>query len=266
METVSCEDENDYDHKPLQERLNEERLSDERLSEGRLDEDERLDDDTEEQVKFQENGQHSFLGHLGLITFERFNLLQKKRVERKRRSTANPQFIYSHWELPVVREKKNIFKFYTKDKICFTSMLMQCIFQFQQKRKRHSYLQSGNAPQTRQTTARLNGPSPPPLSAKNQGSSTKSTSPPIKSSTKSLIQAQKTSSKPNILRGNGEKLYNVRVKVEHDSDQSDATTKSIGGKALNIPGLPSSVTIERIGHDTAVCTICRNTGINASTL
>lgn len=43
--------------------------------------------------------QSEFLGFFGLCTHEVFKELQNKRVERKRRSTANPHFLYgNHWE------------------------------------------------------------------------------------------------------------------------------------------------------------------------
>lgn len=43
-----------------------------------------------------------FLFNLGLITKAKALELQNKRAERKRRSTANPQFVYSLAELPAV--------------------------------------------------------------------------------------------------------------------------------------------------------------------
>lgn len=46
--------------------------------------------------------QLDFLGCLGLITSDKHTELQNKRAERKRRSTANPQFVYSNWEIPTV--------------------------------------------------------------------------------------------------------------------------------------------------------------------
>jgi len=43
-----------------------------------------------------------FLSMLGLITKVKCLELQNKRVERRRRSTANPQFVYSMLEQPSV--------------------------------------------------------------------------------------------------------------------------------------------------------------------
>jgi hypothetical protein len=43
-----------------------------------------------------------FLSMLGLITKIKCLELQNKRVERRRRSTANPQFVYSMLEQPSV--------------------------------------------------------------------------------------------------------------------------------------------------------------------
>ncbi|KAK0180836.1 hypothetical protein PV327_003175 [Microctonus hyperodae] len=169
-----------------------------------------------------------FLGNLALITASKFSELQHKRAERKRRSTANPQFVYSNWDIPT-------------------------------KRKRHAYLQSvGNAPQTRQTTARLNGPSPPPSKI----SSSKSTSPSTKSS-KSLMLIQKsTSVRPNILRNISESIeLSNKTQLENGiSDMPIPDSKSSQVKTMHIPGLPSCLTIERIESDTAVCVYCRNPG------
>ena len=43
-----------------------------------------------------------YLNSLGLITKSKFIELQNRRVERKRRSTANPHFVYSMLEQPSV--------------------------------------------------------------------------------------------------------------------------------------------------------------------
>ncbi|XP_022906104.1 PHD finger protein 21A [Onthophagus taurus] len=49
-----------------------------------------------------------FLGSFGLGTHEACRLLQNKRVERKRRSTANPQFLYHRgWDFSTKRSKRN---------------------------------------------------------------------------------------------------------------------------------------------------------------
>ncbi|XP_046748307.1 uncharacterized protein LOC124412471 isoform X1 [Diprion similis] len=176
--------------------------------------------------------QQNFLGCLGLITADKHTELQNKRAERKRRSTANPQFVYSNWEIPT-------------------------------KRKRHSYLQSnGTAPQTRQTTARLNGPSPPPSKV----GGLKSSSPLSAASAKSLIPTQKSSTRPNILRNNQEsKVFAGKTKSENSSSHGQQSNvksvTSVGGKAVHIPGLPSSLTIERIENKfCAVCILCRKSG------
>ncbi|XP_012264727.2 mucin-17-like isoform X1 [Athalia rosae] len=172
--------------------------------------------------EIQEFEQTNFLGSLGLITSDTHTELQNKRAERKRRSTANPQFIYSNWEIPT-------------------------------KRKKHSYLQSnGTAPQTRQTTARLNGPSPPP----NKVSGSKPSTTPSRIPIKSLIPTQKSSTRPNILRNNPEsKVFPGKIKSE------DGSTQGPSAKGGHIPGLPSTLTIERIRNETvAVCIHCRNPG------
>lgn len=56
----------------------------------------------EEQDDVESAEQQSFMYILGLITKSKFIELQNKRVERKRRSTANPQFVYSMLEQPSV--------------------------------------------------------------------------------------------------------------------------------------------------------------------
>ncbi|XP_063986759.1 serine/arginine repetitive matrix protein 1-like isoform X2 [Diachasmimorpha longicaudata] len=168
--------------------------------------------------------QVNFLSNLGLITTGQLCELQNKKTERKRRSTANPQFVYPNWDLP-------------------------------SKRKRHAYLQSvGTAPQTRQTTARLNGPSPPPVKAP-----PKSTSPPTKTISKNSIPQQKSAVRPNILRTMQEtRASQNRSKLDNGTSQREA--KVVETKSVHIPGLPSSLTIERIENDTAVCINCRNPG------
>ncbi|XP_044586725.1 mucin-5AC-like isoform X2 [Cotesia glomerata] len=214
------------------------------------------ENDVKTPVDKSELQQTEFLDKLGLITISNFDKLQSKKAERKRRSRANPQFVCSTWELPT-------------------------------KKKRHSYLQSGNAPQTRQTTARLNGPSPPPPppTATSSGqkvqksqSVTKSVAgspPPSPSSSsssqssnsKSLLPAQKPSGKPNILRNLNETLAHgsCNKTLENGSKSQTITSnsnsvKSSPSKVMNIPGLPSSLTIEKIEND-VVCIHCRSPGM-----
>ncbi|XP_078048983.1 uncharacterized protein LOC144476195 [Augochlora pura] len=190
-------------------------------------------EESEKDCKLELTEKITFLSALGLITTSTCAELQNRRAERKRRSTANPQFVYSSLEVPT-------------------------------KRKRHSYLQSGNVPQTRQTTARMNGPSPPPVKA----APPKSTSPPSsRTVVKSLIPVQKSTTRPNILRNATEsKVYTNKAKIENGPNQIQLpvstvkSVQSIGNKAVHIPGLPSSLTIERISNDSAVCISCRNPG------
>ncbi|XP_053999379.1 uncharacterized protein LOC128887468 [Hylaeus anthracinus] len=190
-------------------------------------------EESEKECKVETFEKINFLSALGLITTVTCAELQNRRAERKRRSTANPQFVYSSLDVPT-------------------------------KRKRHSYLQSGNVPQTRQTTARMNGPSPPPVKVLPP----KSTSPPSsKAVMKSLIPVQKSTTRPNILRNVTEsKVFTNKVKAENGPSQIQLpvptvkSVQSIGNKAVHIPGLPSSLTIERISNDSAVCITCRNPG------
>lgn len=58
--------------------------------------------DMEEECSIESSMQVSFLGTLGLITTTKSIELQNRKAERKRRRTANPQFVYSNWELPTV--------------------------------------------------------------------------------------------------------------------------------------------------------------------
>ncbi|XP_076759980.1 uncharacterized protein LOC143428753 isoform X2 [Xylocopa sonorina] len=190
-------------------------------------------EEPKKECKVDSTAKMNFLNALGLITTTTCAELQNKRAERKRRSTANPQFVYSSLEVPT-------------------------------KRKRHSYLQSGNVPQTRQTTARMNGPSPPPVKV----APPKPASPPTSRTVmKSLIPVQKSTTRPNILRNVAEsKVFPSKTKVENGPSQIQLpvptvkTVQSIGNKAVHIPGLPSSLTIERISSDSAVCISCRNPG------
>ncbi|KAI4494419.1 hypothetical protein M0802_008911 [Mischocyttarus mexicanus] len=189
----------------------------------------------EKDCKNDVNEKITFLSNLSLITNARWSELQNKRVERKRRSTANPQFVYTSFEVPT-------------------------------KRKKCMYLQSGgSAPQTRQTTARMNGPSPPPVS---KTALSKSTSLPSKTTIgKSLIPLQKSMTRPNILRNASEnKVFTGKGKVENDSNSislpivATKTIQSAGSRTVHIPGLPSCLTIERIENDSIVCIRCRNPG------
>ncbi|XP_026675112.1 uncharacterized protein LOC108631907 isoform X2 [Ceratina calcarata] len=191
---------------------------------------EEMEEVEEKECKVDSPEKIEFLISLGLITITTCTELQNKRAERKRRSTANPQFVYSSLEVPT-------------------------------KRKRHSYLQSGNVPQTRQTTARMNGPSPPPVKAVPPKSSLTTS----RTVMKSLIPVQKSATRPNILRNVTEsRVYSNKTKIENGASQMPVPTvksvQSVGNKAVHIPGLPSSLTIERISSDSAVCISCRNPG------
>ncbi|KAJ8679310.1 hypothetical protein QAD02_015097 [Eretmocerus hayati] len=203
----------------------------------------------EDPNKAVERDQTSFLGRLNLITNDQLAELQKKRSERKRRSTASSHFVYTNWEQP-------------------------------QKRKKHAYLQSlGSAPQTRQTTAKLNGPSPPPEKSNASSRSTSSLSSSSKSAAcarpnaSGTTSASTSSTKPGPLR-NGE----ISVRQQHkdflklmkkleggDKPESTQSSKSLlkqqkPEKELHIPGLPTGLTIERIQKDFALCVVCRNPG------
>ncbi|KAG5317807.1 PF21A protein, partial [Pseudoatta argentina] len=188
---------------------------------------EQMKEGQKEHIKFTHSTEKCYyLNCLGLITKSKFIELQNRRVERKRRSTANPHFVYSMLEQP-------------------------------SKRRRYSYL-SGNPPHTRQTTARMNGPSLP----LNKSQPIKPTSP--SEQTKPLIPVQKSTTRPNILRNAESKVFVNKSKVEDNqtrlSVSSAKSVQSVGSKAVHIPGLPSSLTIERIGSDSIVCICCKNPG------
>lgn len=105
----------------------------------------------------------------------------------------------------------------------------------------------------------MNGPSPPPSKAQ----ATKSTSLQARATTKSLITvpAQKSTTRPNILRSADSKVFVNKSRIEDKQTQSSATsakTIQIGGKTVHLPGLPSSLTIEKIENDSVVCITCRN--------
>lgn len=110
----------------------------------------------------------------------------------------------------------------------------------------------------------MNGPSPPPVKVVPP----KSISPPTtRTVMKSLIPVQK-STRPNILRNVTEsKVFPNKNKIENGPTQIQLpvstvkSVQSIGNKAVHIPGLPSSLTIERISSDSAVCISCRNPGM-----
>lgn len=82
METISGED--DIVEVPMDENSNEKQ---EKAKKEQKSASEKLED---------------FLYFLGLTTKSKAMELQNKRAERKRRSTANPQFVYSLLEQPIV--------------------------------------------------------------------------------------------------------------------------------------------------------------------
>ncbi|CAG9762077.1 unnamed protein product [Ceutorhynchus assimilis] len=61
----------------------------------------------------EDTNQNSFLFYFRLTTHENFTEMQKKRAERKRRSTVNPQFLYGNkgWDFlgPIVKRKRSSF-------------------------------------------------------------------------------------------------------------------------------------------------------------
>jgi len=106
----------------------------------------------------------------------------------------------------------------------------------------------------------MNGPSPPP----NKTQPAKSTSPPAQTVTKSLIPVQKSTTRPNILRNADSKVFVNKNKIEDNQMRSSVpsakSVQPISNKAVHIPGLPSSLTIERIENEPVVCICCRNPG------
>lgn len=59
-------------------------------------------EEPEKECKVELTEKINFLNALGLITTATCAELQNKRAERKRRSTANPHFVYSSLEVPTV--------------------------------------------------------------------------------------------------------------------------------------------------------------------
>lgn len=59
-------------------------------------------EESEKECKVELTEKINFLSALGLITTSTCAELQNRRAERKRRSTANPQFVYSSLEVPTV--------------------------------------------------------------------------------------------------------------------------------------------------------------------
>lgn len=67
---------------------------------------EKSEKEESEERKIESTEKINFLNALGLITTKMCAELQNKRAERKRRSTANPQFVYSSLEVPTVNIDK----------------------------------------------------------------------------------------------------------------------------------------------------------------
>ncbi|XP_021931653.1 PHD finger protein 21B-like isoform X2 [Zootermopsis nevadensis] len=135
-----------------------------------------------------------FMSAVGLVTREVLSELQNRRVERKRRSTANhTQFVYgSLWDVS--------------------------------KRKKNNYLTAGVPPLTRQLTRSL------------RAESHREEKPPSSSAQESSGGAHHKTASPQT-----------------------AVSSASGSLSLRIPGLPASLTIERIQTD--VCVICRKPGV-----
>lgn len=134
-----------------------------------------------------------FMNAVGLVTREVLSELQNRRVERKRRSTANhTQFVYgSFWDVS--------------------------------KRKKSSYLSSGLPPPTRQLTRSL------------RTEARLEEKPPSSSSQDNNTGAQHRKASPQT-----------------------STSSTSGSLSLHIPGLPASLTIERV--QTSLCVVCRKPG------
>lgn len=50
------------------------------------------------------------------------------------------------------------------------------------------------------------------------------------------------------------------TKNGNENNAQSQNNKALGSKVVHIPGLPSSLTIERIEADSAICISCRNPG------
>lgn len=71
----------------------------------------------------------NFLSALGLITTVTCVELQNRRAERKRRSTANPQFVYSSLDVPTVNLLK-VSLLYLRSSASFTSDINRTLKHF----------------------------------------------------------------------------------------------------------------------------------------
>lgn len=186
----------------------------------------------------------NFLSALGLATRDAIAELQNRRVERKRRSTANhTQFVYgNNWDVS--------------------------------KRKKSTYLQTVQSPQptTRQMARSQQQSSPASNSTSNTVATTNitttatlavaATAAAKTSATSSTTEITSTTSTTNT---SATSIVSAVGSRESSSSPVPLVSRTIvqssDNSKLRIAGLPNSLTIEKINSPPQVCLICRKSGL-----
>lgn len=183
----------------------------------------------------------AFLQAVGLITREILSDLQNRRVERKRRSTANhTQFVYgSHWD--VSKRKKN-------------GYLLSTSPQAKTKRKPQVYQkqQQQHQKEKHQVSFAENDRIVVPVSSTLEKMAHVSSS-----LSQSSLNRQTTPDKTNA------STYQITSKEISRSLLRTSGT-NLPKTSLRLASLPASLTIERVNSPPNVCIICGSTGMLSS--
>ncbi|XP_049807652.1 uncharacterized protein LOC126251337 isoform X2 [Schistocerca nitens] len=181
----------------------------------------------------------AFLQAVGLITREILSDLQNRRVERKRRSTANhTQFVYgSHWD--VSKRKKNGYLLSTSPQIK-TKRKPQVHQKQQHQKDKHQVLFAENDRIVMPVTSALEKMTPVSSSV-SQSSVTRHTA--SDKTNASVYQITPKEISRSLLRTSGTNLPKT---------------------SLRLASLPASLTIERVNSPPHVCIICGSTGMLSS--
>nr|CAI5862310.1 unnamed protein product [Callosobruchus analis] len=170
--------------------------------------------------------QSEFLSYFCLATHDLYREMQNRRAERKRRSTANPHFLYGNkgWD-----------------------------FLTGNKRKRNNYLVSPvSPPNTRQSVRKKQERTSPPLNATIAGTHGSS----------ALVFSGGTAPSSNGASAAAKQEANVGTAAA----STTAMNKSVLSSFPSIPNLPSGLIIERVSPsespspDTKICNVCKLTG------
>ncbi|VEN34912.1 unnamed protein product [Callosobruchus maculatus] len=170
--------------------------------------------------------QSEFLSYFCLATHDLYREMQNRRAERKRRSTANPHFLYGNkgWD-----------------------------FLTGNKRKRNNYLVSPvSPPNTRQSVRKKQERTSPPLNATTTGSQA-SPAPVLSGGTALSSNGGTVTAKQEANAGTA-------------SASTTALNKNVLSSFPSIPNLPSGLIIERVSPsespspDTKVCNVCKLSG------